>query len=332
MVACPRCGYDLHGQVDAWHPGLTAPSQHVQLSSAGSVVIRDQDVGAKCPVEGMCSECGLTFEWVNVFFSERNFAGVFELDRTSRWKSLRITLWRGLFAKRLWKSLVMHHPIRLWRMAIVAATYLLVPGVIPGLLVFLWNWLPFSMRYTSTRGFVFNRSRYWYWSRESLLDHLTWYLPDHGWGWSSVWAQISIGMWLLMPFVFLLMPISFHKAKIRHVHLTRGVAYGCAWAMLSMILPACIVWSCDKLFGWNGLVPPAFSFWTYDAPLQQSPWLWGISSMVFAAAWWSIFARDYLRLPRPWLIGIVLAIMSFVIAFGLVFVVGQSEELASTLI
>ena len=42
---CPRCGYDLAGQIAAWHPN------------------GDSLDGANCPTQSTCSECGLTFEW-----------------------------------------------------------------------------------------------------------------------------------------------------------------------------------------------------------------------------------------------------------------------------
>ncbi len=43
QTMCPRCGYDLHGQVDAWHLGFV---------DWGNGDVREEDVGAKCPVGG----------------------------------------------------------------------------------------------------------------------------------------------------------------------------------------------------------------------------------------------------------------------------------------
>lgn len=52
QCACPRCGYDLQGQVAAWHPALAEGEMRE---------------AAKCPLTGTCSECGLAFQWRAIF-------------------------------------------------------------------------------------------------------------------------------------------------------------------------------------------------------------------------------------------------------------------------
>ena len=47
-TSCPRCGYDLAGVVESWN--------HAESLS--------------CPLNGTCSECGLGFEWADVFRSK----------------------------------------------------------------------------------------------------------------------------------------------------------------------------------------------------------------------------------------------------------------------
>lgn len=114
-ASCPRCGYDLAGAVASWED--------------------------KCPVKGVCSECGLEFDWPEVMNRGR---------LPPRWSiehatirgptSLAIAALRAagisLAPARLWRTLKMEHPIiarRLWmllistclvlHLAMVAASY-----------------------------------------------------------------------------------------------------------------------------------------------------------------------------------------------------------------
>ena len=45
-AACPRCGYDLRGALETWK--------------------------RKCPINGVCTECGLKFEWGELLCERRN--------------------------------------------------------------------------------------------------------------------------------------------------------------------------------------------------------------------------------------------------------------------
>ena len=325
QTMCPRCGYDLRGQVDAWHPGFGAPTDR------GEWDVREEDVGAKCPVGGVCSECGLVFEWVNVFYPLRTFAGVFELDNVHRGRSLRKTIFRALLGKPLWKTLAMHHPMNVWRMSLVAAICLVIPLFISAISSLIVNGFPYSIRYIGGQGIVFV-NKYTPWpGRMGRFRDLLWFLPWHSWDASWVWTQIVIYTWMLMPLVFLLLPVSFRRAKVRHIHLVRGVMYGAGWVVLSMFVAGALRGVDSMLFGWNGFFPPTSSF-TYVVRLERSPWVWGVIAAIFAAIWWSIFAQDYLKLPRAWLVGCLLAFLSFIVAFGLVFLLGGGDALASSMI
>jgi hypothetical protein len=55
--ACPRCGYDQTGVIASW----------------------EQAEPLVCPLDGVCSECGLEFPWVDVMRPERQrIAGLYE--------------------------------------------------------------------------------------------------------------------------------------------------------------------------------------------------------------------------------------------------------------
>lgn len=88
---CPRCGYDQSGETARWS---------------------DQ-----CPLEGLCSECGLAFEWANAFNPDRErLKGFFEHTRglvrsfLAAWR----TWWWALLPWRFWKRVRLEHRIYPW--------------------------------------------------------------------------------------------------------------------------------------------------------------------------------------------------------------------------
>ena len=96
-VHCPRCGYDLAGVVASW--------------------------AESCPVRGVCSECGVEFSWGKVLGPDGNFPRWFveapheppglRRDRMSVWK----TLWMLVLPWRFWKRVEIEMPVRLERIA-----------------------------------------------------------------------------------------------------------------------------------------------------------------------------------------------------------------------
>ena len=88
-VRCPRCGYDLRGAVAAWD--------------------------SSCALTGSCAECGLEFEWRDVFtgaiYQPKWCVEYSSTLPTLLWRSfltLVVTIWPWGF----WKSLKMSHEVR----------------------------------------------------------------------------------------------------------------------------------------------------------------------------------------------------------------------------
>ena len=106
VARCPRCGYDLRGLVATWED--------------------------RCPLEGVCSECGLKLRWAEVLVPEKfepawcvEFAaGRFAIVRGS----IR-TLLCSFMPWRFWSSLNMAHGIVRRRLAIYVVFLLLLPLV-----------------------------------------------------------------------------------------------------------------------------------------------------------------------------------------------------------
>ncbi|MFO0856820.1 MAG: hypothetical protein U0640_05610 [Phycisphaerales bacterium] len=317
-VVCPRCGYDLRGQVDAWHPGYGLPV------NSGNGDVREEDVGAKCPVGGVCSECGLVFEWADLFAPVRQLTGLFEVDEKKRARALFKTLWRMMLCWPLWNRLKMQHEIRRVRIVVVVVSCVLAWYLAVAVPWFGWaNLEPLE-------NFFFKGQLAAPWSNKRW--HLSPFVPfgcvlDTN-RWRAMlpftWFTLAVVQWVLMPICFLLLPLSFQKAKVRRVHLLRGTAYSIGWLLLILHLPALVALPYNML-RWmqmtNFMPFPTRSF------VRQTPWLLGIYCLVLSAIWWSVFAGRYLKLPRPWLIGIVLAVVAMLMAVLIVGLMGKGPEL-----
>ena len=90
---CPRCGYNLQGLIDSW---------------------KDQ-----CPLDGLCSECGLAFEFVNICRPGR-LTPPWCLEYFGGPRALFGTTWRLCAPWVFWRSLQMWHPPHLARIAMFA--------------------------------------------------------------------------------------------------------------------------------------------------------------------------------------------------------------------
>ena len=112
---CPRCDYDLQGQLATWHPqGPSADDAH-------------------CPTDGLCSECGLSFEWR--FAMHPELAGVawfVECQKSKRTRlSVPLTTIRAWLAPLFWRRIKLETPFKPHRTAWwLLWTTLLFPALI----------------------------------------------------------------------------------------------------------------------------------------------------------------------------------------------------------
>jgi len=102
---CPRCGYDLRGLVTTWED--------------------------RCPLEGVCSECGLNLRWAEVLRPEKfepRWCVEFAARRLSVPRAAWRTLVRSFWPWRFWSRLRMSSRIR-WRRLAAYICLLLLPLV-----------------------------------------------------------------------------------------------------------------------------------------------------------------------------------------------------------
>lgn len=214
-VRCPRCGYALGGVVESWRES--------------------------CAVQGVCSECGLGFEWADLLRVDRQrLPWLYEHAGRwwNAWAMLR-TLWMLTLPWRFWGRVRVHHRVAWGRLAswpALASTFwsMMAAVVAGGVLC-----LPLvSSRFVTTWGVA----------PEELLLLLSvgvfgWIAPDPLWDRVALWAgdpllrapaQATAGFALVAGLMALVCPSEWRRARVRFAHLWR--VCWCALAPLPIML------------------------------------------------------------------------------------------------
>ncbi|MCC6677126.1 MAG: hypothetical protein IT436_08275 [Phycisphaerales bacterium] len=202
-VQCPRCAYDLSGQVAAWT--------------------------AQCALAGRCSECGLDFEWREIL--DPDFAGPgwsFEHGHRRRISRYFATLARVIHPARAWRELQLSTSLRPARLAAFAFLTLVLSHLAIALVILA------SRAATPQLARLIPRQapRILLWPygegrAQSLLDGMPFGVPS---------LLITAGLTLSMPAGLLLLGETLHRHSVRPRHLLRGAAYSLPLAGLWLIL------------------------------------------------------------------------------------------------
>jgi hypothetical protein len=232
---CPRCGYDLAGQIAAWHPN------------------GDSLDGANCPTQSTCSECGLTFEWRALL--NPTISGPTWFLETTRHKYLRATRITWLQALRpwtFWRTISLElrpRPRRiLLSLALLLATFFLlhaIMGIAGRFGMFYLN--PNTVGRWATTKFttpaaVAKYSLDWFivdWKRTFLFDGG----PEAYGSTLCAWMGPFVGFTLMPPFMLLCLPWTRAISKVRKVHIARAAIY--VFAPLVLLLAIILV--CDAV-------------------------------------------------------------------------------------
>jgi hypothetical protein len=225
-----------------------------------------------CPLYGTCSECGLELDW-KVVLDPTLRGPRWSFEHGPRWSLRRFaaTALRALRPRLLFGQLVMLDDIVLRRLMWFAGMSLLLTAVL-----------------LHVANVVLNV--YW------------WFV--HGWGWGSLlWPYepkllVAYGfalMLIYLPQVALVLLLgildeTLARARVRKVHLVRGLCYSLPAAAL--VLPLLM----GGLTVLSALIP---QFW------RSEEWfLLGAASLwvAWSGFWWWVFVSDYLKLRRGALI------------------------------
>lgn len=283
--ACPRCGYDLSGVVDSWTE--------------------------QCPVQGVCSECGLEFGWKFVlnetFRTDPLFVETATLRLRSAWF---VTSVRALNPRRFWKWVKMEYRFRPARIAWCVAAWSAAFWLIGSIVLMAANLGAFH-------AFGALAPQWWGWSAGTSKEVVIFALWPDAYGWEVApfffIQTAAFTLWMtLMPLMYLILGDTLAKAKARWFHVARIAGYQFI-AVIPYWLGTILV---SQIEQWvetiqNRLVNPsplAFMLLNTAAPIFVViahltalivPPLW-------IAGWWGLASRHYLRIRHAWLVAIVL--------------------------
>ncbi len=304
---CPRCGYDLGGAVAAWKN----PAQ------------RDGE-GASCPLEGVCSECGLAFAWADVMRPDRVTPGwsfehapvgtglVANLVRLFR------TVMRLMRPRRLWGTMPLAVSVHRGRAAVVGLTGLVPAYVLSVILVSAMLTSGWLLAWWASKLDVTTQS-------PSLVSHLLsvstyWFVQWHfDWSGNSLECVTLVG-WLWPVMVgpcLLLLPQTMRRVRVSRRHIWRVSLYG-LW-----LIPLAGLAAMTKAYVCNSF----FTFVTYMP--RPNPWperLAESSGMIALAIaflvlwlWWSAVTTRYLRLPHGRSVAFVMVMIGLLVSTVLLF-------------
>lgn len=299
--SCPRCGYDLTGALDSW----TDPSQ----------------------LGGVCSECGLAFEWVRVLLPEKFVIRWFVEHARSAgalWWTAWTTWWRVIVPPRFFAAVTMEHSPRpgrflLW-LPLLSVPVLVLAAAVHVVLVALYiqPFLPASFApqvgvwYANAVGRPFTNSDLAVGPAGVITGWTTSFsLP--GWLWSLLPLWSMLGAW---PVVLFLLPTTRARAKVRSVHLIRAFVYSLWW----LVIPALVRLGNGLYLLLTGTpsAPPPTSL--LDGPdrwieLLARPWIalsWFVGLFAWTAWWWYLAIVRHMRLQdgrRVWALLFVISLL-----------------------
>jgi hypothetical protein len=126
-----------------------------------------------------------------------------------------------------------------------------------------------------------------------------------------VGTTASLGLFVLMPFGFGLLPVSRRKAKVRWRHIVRVMAYG-------LLIPVVLVSA--------GIVVTGAALLTaFDSsgsrPIAVALAVLACAPVPLVALWWTAAIRNYLRMPHAWALTGMLTVMNLLLLTGLLWLV-----------
>jgi len=271
---CPRCGYDLSGVVESWTES--------------------------CPLEGVCSECGLGVVWGRVLRAGScpHWSCEHVVVLTA-WRVFKTGL-RALLPWKLWRKLTLENDVVPQRLRAM-----LIRGVLTGYGVGLLAWLASVMASWLIFAWVrpaapFGSPAVWFVAKGSLSWPIEagWNCSGEAWAFLS-WTLLCIaGIGVALPWSLMLVPKTLSGARIRRDHLLRGSGFACLghivllfiFAVLSMAAgPATIA---AYHLGWTGGYR-ALAFFLH--PFARL----GLHTALTLGAW-TAFVVVYLRLRHAW--------------------------------
>lgn len=283
VPACPRCGYDQSGIIATW-----------------------ENAGA-CPLEGTCSECGLSIRWRDLLnpqwavprWSFEHRAGWWQVGAHLR------TCWAALRPWSFWTGMNLHFPIVRSRLLRHAAAMLLASHLMIAL-TSAWyaqatvsGWI-----LTSPGAYRPPRPEEWAALRVgAALEAFVWpYGSVRLWTPRGFWTHrlavpksvMYMQLWLLLtPGAFFVLTESLRRVPVRSRHLLRGLSYGLTTLPIVTLAALFVNGTLGAYIVGSSM---AILRWPFE---ERVPWLLVGAIAIWQFLHWSRFAGKYLGLSHP---------------------------------
>lgn len=309
---CIGCEYDQSGEIAAWTD--------------------------RCPIEGQCPECGMGFLWAQMLNPKHaRFSWFVEHAQTKRdliWRTIP-TLWYLLIPHRFWTRVNIQTPRSTKRFVLWISSLLLTLHVVgTAMLISALFWsayttnaqirrlIPFSPppRQAELKSMILDTASLEYWYQligSTLLDPMTY---RYHWGTSLIGATIGVAiacagisfLWILMYIVFF---ESRQRARLRKIHVLRGLIIACAMSLVSIELARILS---AGLFLVE-TVKPGFDIDTVGDPLI---YIAIIGSLVWVQWFWISALQIGWKVKANWALVVLLILATYaggllVFAFGM---------------
>jgi hypothetical protein len=314
--SCPRCGYDLSGEVATWTE--------------------------TCPLTGICPECGFRIDWGRNMARHASGWWLFELDVASRRKAFTQTFLRALRPRSFWSSVRVEDAPNLRRLSLFLCLVVLLVHVMiavpAGLAAAKRIWgplIPASWRAPAppptttptvppppTILYLTNTPTDWerfqnatglgFWAALSPYTTLTqkWgaviHVPRLGPSFMS-----GVAAMCLLPFTLAAARGIFREGRAKAAHFWRAWVYGWVGSLLLVVLSAL---ASTLIVDPNDLLPQR----EIGVLVTPDPTFWLAPAMfAWAVYWWHAAASRYLQWERPLSVSLSACIAAFGIVFGL---------------
>jgi hypothetical protein len=292
---CPRCRYQQRGAIDQW---MTA-----------------------CPLDGTCTECGLSFMWCDVM--RPNWRPPrWCLEHGSRsefpWRIVK-TLAMTLLPWMMWSRLQMNHSISAARLMAYVLSMLALGYILFAICMGVWAWAyvdGYRLGVLTTQDSPWAAA-----ARSALLPWSDVPLGTYVEPWQGRTGEMSsprrllhsiasvvehffsiLGALLMMQFIamiaFAALPISRRRAKVRWSHIARVGVYLVGWFVpLWVLMMALGVSGHLDGVGGGAVVNRANALLGVLTPIMV------LAFVPMSVVWWSMATSRYLKIPHGWGVG-----------------------------
>lgn len=316
IPVCPRCDYDLAGEVATWT--------------------------AECPLTSRCPECGLDVNWLEVHRTVPPPAWSIEHVEVSGLRLVGPALASAVLSfapGRLWKRLTLAMAVVPSRLALMLGCWIFASYAIAALGMLGMLCVESGLDSHLAR---LNAKQYAQYPSATFVGgtiaHERWILPffrpGRAIGVPLEVAALSALFPLVVPVTLVLMPMSLRRAKVKARHVVRLTGYWLVWVPILAVFPSWTDSVYRSLTSLHSVIlfrtAPGFSAndsWAarlIDTIQRNSNILASAALFLLVAWYWRHATKHYLKLPRPTMVaaGLVGISALFTMAVGYFLVQG----------